>query len=35
VKPFILGHFVKDRKVLSRFSMKTLGDHEQFQEVAV
>jgi len=35
LKPFILGHFVKDRKVWSRFSMKTLGDHEQFQEVAV
>ncbi|WP_320822237.1 chemotaxis protein CheW [Reinekea sp.] len=35
LKPFILGHFIKDRKIWSRFSMKTLGDHEQFQEVAV
>ncbi|MDX1341461.1 MAG: chemotaxis protein CheW [Reinekea sp.] len=35
LKPFVLGHFVKDRRIWSRFSMKALSDHEQFQEVAV
>jgi twitching motility protein PilI len=35
LKTFVLGHFVKDRRVWSRFSMKALSDHEQFHEVAV
>ncbi len=35
LKPFVLGHFVKDKRIWSRFSMKALSDHEQFQEVAV
>ena len=35
LKSFVLGHFVKDRRIWSRFSMKALSDHEQFQEVAV
>lgn len=35
LKPFVLGHFVKDKRIWSRFSMNVLSDHEQFQEVAV
>jgi len=35
IKSFVLGHFVKDKRIWSRFSMKMLSDHEQFQEVAV
>jgi twitching motility protein PilI len=35
LKTFVLGHFVKDRRIWSRFSMNVLSDHEQFQEVAV
>lgn len=35
LKPFISGHFVKDKRVWSRFSMTALSEHEQFQEVAV
>lgn len=35
LKPFVIGHFVKDKKVWSRFSMTALTEHEKFQEVAV
>lgn len=35
LKPFVLGHFVKEKRIWSRFSMKALSDHEQFQDVAV
>jgi twitching motility protein PilI len=35
LKPFVLGHFIKDKRIWSRFSMKALSDHDQFQDVAV
>lgn len=35
LKPFVLGHFVKDKRIWSRFSMQALSDHEHFQDVAV
>jgi len=35
LKPFIEGHYVKNKKIWSRFSMKMLSSHEQFQDVAV
>lgn len=35
LKPFVTGHFVKDKRIWSRFSMISLSDHEQFQDVAV
>lgn len=35
IKPYIIGHFVKDRRIWSRFSMSMLSDHEQFQDVSV
>lgn len=35
LKSFVIGHFVKDKRIWSRFSMKALSDHDQFQDVAV
>lgn len=35
LKTFVLGHFVKDKRIWSRLSMQVLSGHEQFQDVAV
>ncbi len=35
LKPYITGHFEKDDRVWSRFSMKELINHELFEDVAV
>lgn len=34
LRDFILGYFVKDQRIWSRFSMKALSEHEQFRAVA-
>ena len=35
LQPYVMGHFQKDNRIWSRFSMKALSDHELFQDVAV
>ncbi len=35
LQQFVFGHFKKEDTIWCRFSMKVLGDHEQFQDVAV
>ncbi|MDN3650657.1 chemotaxis protein CheW [Reinekea marina] len=35
IKPFVSGHFVKDKRIWCRFNMRELFESEEFQGVAV
>jgi twitching motility protein PilI len=35
IKPFVTGHFVKEKRIWCRFNMRDLFDNEGFQGVAV